>query len=98
MKILVCGARSAKGNKKAGGTFEFSEVFALSKIELFQSENFSVFSGIGYEHVTLNATDLIVQQLQKFTLPCEIEFEVVNQLKNGQLVPVLDSVKQNKVA
>ncbi len=98
MKILVCGARACKGNKKAGGSFEFAEVFALSPIELFQSENFSVYKAAGSEFVTLNATESLISQLTSFNLPCEVEFEVTNQLKNGQLVPVLESVKSKAAA
>jgi len=98
MKILVVGSRYCVGNKKAGGSFEFSQVFAASPINNFQSENFSVVSSAGCEPVELNCTKEVVNQLQGISLPREVEFIVTNELRNGQLVPVLESVDTSKMS
>lgn len=96
MNILVVGSRYCCGNKKTGGSFEFSQVFAASPINNFQSENFSVISSAGCEPVELNCTKEVVNQLQAFNLPCEVTFIVTNELRNGQLVPLLESVDTSK--
>lgn len=96
MKILVIGARYCTGNKKTGGGFEFSQVFAASPINNFQSDNFSVISSAGSEPVELDCTKEVVNHLQQLSLPSEVEFQVTNTLRSGRLVPILESVKAVK--
>jgi hypothetical protein len=93
MKLNVIGKRFCTGTTKQGKQFDFGTVYVLEPLQDFKSPNFSTFSSSGFSVSEISCSKDVINQLPADGYPLQVDFILDNELKNGQLVPVIKGVK-----